>query len=99
MSEFYMKAVGVTFGNSQRVIRGLSVGEQVRFVREPNNPYDRYAVRIETLSGERIGHVSRDYSQQMSTNIANGINYRVYVSSVTGGGFNSNYGVNLRVVY
>jgi len=99
MGEFYTKAVGVTFNNSQRVIARLKVGEQLRFVREPDNPYDRFAVRIETMSGENVGHISRNQSEQISTNMLRGVNYRVYVSAVTGGGFDSNYGVNLRVVY
>ena len=29
-------------------------------VREPNNPYDRDAVRVDSLRGEKVGHIKRD---------------------------------------
>lgn len=34
-------------------------GEPVRFVHEPDNPYDQMAIRIETVLGETIGYVPR----------------------------------------
>lgn len=32
-------------------------GEYVRLVREPRNPYDRNAVRVDNIHGEQVGHV------------------------------------------
>ena len=93
-----MKAVGVTFGNRQRVISRLSVGQPVRFVPEPGNPYDNFAVKIETMSGEQIGYISKDHNQDVFNNIRSGrAKYDPVVSSITGGGFDTAYGVNLEV--
>ena len=32
-------------------------GEYIELIREPNNPYDRNAIRVDNLRGEKIGHV------------------------------------------
>ena len=41
-----------------RYYRGVAhPGEFVELVREPRNPYDRNAIRLDNLRGEKIGHV------------------------------------------
>eukprot|EP00592_Proboscia_alata_P008112 CAMPEP_0194360760 /NCGR_PEP_ID=MMETSP0174-20130528/8167_1 /TAXON_ID=216777 /ORGANISM="Proboscia alata, Strain PI-D3" /LENGTH=951 /DNA_ID=CAMNT_0039132471 /DNA_START=193 /DNA_END=3048 /DNA_ORIENTATION=- len=35
-------------------------GEFVRLVREPNNPYDRSAVRVDNMNSEKVGHIKRE---------------------------------------
>ena len=100
MTEFYMKAVGVTFEGRQRIIARLRVGDALYFRPDPHNPYDPCAVRIETASGEQIGFISRANNQRIFQNLMDRKGtYSVTVSSVTGGGFDTNYGVNMRVVY
>ena len=95
-----MKAVGVTYGNRQRVISRLNVGDTLRFVPEPENPYDHCAVRIETANGEDVGFISKDHNYEFFRNITQGLGeYTVTVSSITGGGFNANYGLNMHVVF
>ena len=95
---FYMKAVGVTFDNRQRAISRLAVGQQLRFVPEPYNAYDSTAVRIETLDGTQLGYIAKDKNMQIFDNIQSGRStYDVRVSSITGGGFGSAYGLNIEV--
>lgn len=53
------KVVGVTYEGRQAVVAQLSVGEEVRLRREPTNPYDRNAIRVERLNGQQIGYISR----------------------------------------
>lgn len=60
MSSFHMKAVGVTFGNRQRVISKLSVGQRLKFVLEPENKFDKFAIQIMTLSNEPVGYANRN---------------------------------------
>ena len=38
---------------------GLKIGDQVKFFREPTNPHDPQAIRIETLGYQKIGYVPR----------------------------------------
>jgi len=98
--EFYMKAAGVTFEGRQRVVAGLKVGQELRFVPDPTNPYDKHAVKIMTLSGVQVGFIPREYNSVIFNNLMRGNGtYKVYVSAVTGGGFDSAYGCNMKVVY
>jgi SWI/SNF-related matrix-associated actin-dependent regulator of chromatin subfamily A3 len=32
----------------------------VKFVREPSNPYDANAVRVENIRSEKVGHLRRE---------------------------------------
>jgi hypothetical protein len=41
----------------QALVKTLSRGEAVRLVREPNNPYDKYAVAVFRTSGEQLGYI------------------------------------------
>lgn len=99
MPNFYIKAVGVTFENRQRVIRNLKAGDKLQFILEPNNPYDRYAIKIVTMDGKHIGYVSKDYNKTIFNEISLGRKYKLTISSVTGGGFDSSYGVNILVEF
>jgi SWI/SNF-related matrix-associated actin-dependent regulator of chromatin subfamily A3 len=46
------KCVGVRYYNGI-----VTTGEQLLLRREPNNPYDRNAIRIDNVRGEQVGHV------------------------------------------
>jgi SWI/SNF-related matrix-associated actin-dependent regulator of chromatin subfamily A3 len=48
------KVVGVRFYNGF-----ASAGEQILMRREPGNPYDSNAIRIDNVAGQQIGHVPR----------------------------------------
>jgi len=59
---FRTMIAGVTKQNAdgtdrQALIKALRPGEELRLVREPNNPYDRYAVAVFRVSGEQLGYV------------------------------------------
>jgi len=54
----------VLVGNGEYQIVGIRYysgvahpGEYVTLVREPSNPYDRNAIRVDNLRGEKVGHV------------------------------------------
>lgn len=52
---------GTTFVPNMRELEpGLSVGDHLSFAREPDNPYDEQAIRIQTEEGEKLGYVPRD---------------------------------------
>jgi hypothetical protein len=59
---FRTMIAGVTKQNTdgtdrQALIKALSLGEELRLVREPSNLYDRYAVAVLRASGEQLGYV------------------------------------------
>lgn len=51
----YLKIVGI------RYYKGIArEGEYVNLVREPTNPYDRNAIRVDNMGGEKVGHVAKE---------------------------------------
>jgi hypothetical protein len=56
---FCFHAHGVKFGNRQTTIKSCVRGNQVQLVREPNNFYDKFAIRI-VRDGRELGYVPRE---------------------------------------
>jgi hypothetical protein len=106
---FYTNVAGVTHRNPdgsdrQGIVSCCPKGERVNLIREPDNPYDSFAVKVVRANGEQIGylpaHVVRN--EGGGWNVARcmdrGCKYIAQVSSVTGGGGMS-YGLNLQVTF
>jgi SWI/SNF-related matrix-associated actin-dependent regulator of chromatin subfamily A3 len=50
-----------------RYYRGVAhPGEYVTLVREPSNPYDRNAIRVDNMRGEKVGHIKRELAAVLS---------------------------------
>ena len=58
--------VGVTYENRQSVVAQLTEGEQLWLLREPHNPYDRNAIRVERQNGQQIGYLSREFATSLA---------------------------------
>ena len=98
MTKFALdKAVGVSFGDCQNVIRNLKTGDDLKLVREPENPVDKNAVRIEDARGHKVGYVKRDGWLSKVVNERH-IVPKVQVYQVTGGGEGRNLGVVMKVL-
>nr|WP_269438296.1 single-stranded-DNA-specific exonuclease RecJ [Phosphitispora fastidiosa] len=92
--EFYTKIAGVTFGNRQEVAAHLVEGQRLYLVREPDNPHDANAIRVETVSGVQAGYLNARLARHFAPLLDRGERYDIYVSQVTGGE-DRNYGVNI----
>lgn len=46
---YYVQNIGSIF-------QTIEVDDPIRLVREPDNPYDEYAVRVETANAEKLGY-------------------------------------------
>lgn len=62
MYDFITKVVGVTFMNPdgtdrQKILSKCKIGEPLRLIREPDNPYDEDAIAVFRQSGEQIGYL------------------------------------------
>ena len=42
-------------------------GEYIELVREPNNPYDRNAIRVDNIHGEKVGHIKATSARTLAT--------------------------------
>ena len=60
------KVAGVTFNNRQAVLAQLNAGETIQLRREPNNPYDPNAIRVERLNGRQIGYLNRAMAAELA---------------------------------
>lgn len=95
---FYIKAVGVTYGDRQNVIRKLNKGDKLFLRPEPTNPYDKNAILILTEDEKEVGYISNEYNSNWLKNINLGCKYHLTVDSITGQGVYNKLGLNIKVV-
>jgi len=65
-TQFVEKVVGVSFEGRQAIVVQLSIGEQVVLVRDPLNPFDSHAIKVETQTGEQFGFLNKVLSASLS---------------------------------
>ncbi|MGE5508976.1 MAG: single-stranded-DNA-specific exonuclease RecJ [Chitinophagales bacterium] len=94
-SAFNTKAVGVTFEGRQEVLRRLQPGEALLLKREPENPHDPQAVRVETVDGQQVGYLRAGLARHLGPALDKGWQYTAVVSALTGGEEGRSRGVNL----
>jgi hypothetical protein len=66
LQEIQTAVVGVTYENRQEVVACLSIAEEVRLRREPDNPYDANAIRVERQDGRQIGYLNRYLAESLA---------------------------------
>lgn len=105
MRSFHTKVVGVTFANDdgmsrQLIISRCRVGEQLVLARDPENVYDRNAIKVCRLTGEQLGHLSRELAASIAGDVDEGARIEAEISDLTGGiPGKPTRGVNLLVHY
>ena len=60
-----LQVVGVRYSNTdgnqrQKIIQHLKEGQNIQLHREPHNPHDSNAIRVETLDGQQFGYIARE---------------------------------------
>ncbi len=58
-NQFDTWVVGSSYEGRQNVVRKLTVNETIQLHREPKNPYDKNAIRVERCDGECFGYINR----------------------------------------
>ena len=87
----HSKVVGVTQRNRdgtdrQRIIAdGCQVGEELTLLPEPDNPVDRYAIRLCRENGDQIGYMTRELAYEFMTEIDDDLKIGVWITELTGG--------------
>ncbi|KAG2423298.1 hypothetical protein HXX76_015447 [Chlamydomonas incerta] len=61
LGSFRTKVVGVRYYTGE-----ANLDEMVLLIREPQNPYDRWAIRVDNIRGDKIGHISREQAAVLS---------------------------------
>lgn len=80
---FYTKIAGISY--HQPAAKRCSVGETVELIREPDNPYDRNAVRVCRINGSQLGHLNARLAADLAYRIDRGEVYTATISDITGG--------------
>ena len=92
------KIHGTTFHKGYERIPLLNIGYKLELVREPENQYDKNAIRINNGSGQQLGHVPRLDAAALAPLMDGGTEAEAFVSSIVGGG-DLNWGVRIRIEY
>lgn len=56
---FYINIVGGYYYGA--AYEKLRVGDKVRLIKEPDNKFDKHAIKVVNAKGEQVGHVSNSY--------------------------------------
>jgi hypothetical protein len=101
-NSFFTKVAGVTFEGRQRIIPRCSVGEQLILVRDPNDHFDKGAIKVMRLNGEQLGFVPADvsrgdHSSGLAFQMDHGVEYKCRISDITGGAGGRSFGVNIEI--
>ncbi len=88
--EFYSKVAGVTHKQGgvdpQRLLQRCRSGQELRLVRDPENQYDKNAIKVCLPTGEQLGWIDKDVAaRDLAKEIDRGDRIKVVVSQVTGG--------------
>jgi single-stranded-DNA-specific exonuclease len=80
------RIVGTSFNGRQAVVAQLQEREQVFLVRDPNNVFDRNAIKVVRKNGQQVGFLDRYLAARLSARLDNyGQPLQAYISSITGG--------------
>jgi SWI/SNF-related matrix-associated actin-dependent regulator of chromatin subfamily A3 len=79
------------------MVATLTMHEEIVLRREPTNPYDRNAIRVERLNREQIGYINRHLAAELADHVdVEGGSANGQVAALTGGGYDGySLGVNI----
>ena len=82
---YYTKLAGTSF--RQDVIKKLKDTAPIRAVPEPENEYDKFAVRVEAMTDdgwEQIGYIKKGSNEKIQKRLLEGYDVKLTLSAVTG---------------
>lgn len=84
------KCMGVTFSNDdgtkrQDLLASLNAGDELKLVREKDNPFDNSAIAIFTKDDQQLGYLKKDLARDLAPNMDKGVKIKILVMDVTGG--------------
>ncbi|MFO8163932.1 MAG: HIRAN domain-containing protein [Desulfatiglandales bacterium] len=79
MKEIITKIVGVTYDDAQENIKIFGCKDIGSFalLREPNNPHDRNAIRVD-IGGKKLGYIPRHLAKRLAPEIDAGKRFLAY---------------------
>ena len=88
-NKFIIPILGVNIGSRKQYINSLNKGEEIFLVREPNNAYDSYAIKVINKDGHDLGYVKKEWAAIFSWKMDFGFEYKstVYSNIIKGSSF------------
>ena len=83
-SDVCFGALSLTVVGLQHYSGIVSRKEQLALVREPRNPYDKNAIRVDNQSHEQVGHISRTQAAVLAPLLDRGVVRHAVAVSMTG---------------
>lgn len=80
-ANYILPVLGVNIENRRQHINSLENGEEIFLVREPNNPYDSYAIKVINKDGDDLGYVKKEWAAIFSWKMDFGFKYKSQVHS------------------
>lgn len=85
-----IQVVGIGYYNRQGFVDRLKPGEKLTFIREPQNAYDKNAIKTLDKTGNQIGYVSKNWAMILAHKIDEGVRYRVVINKKSENSINCN---------
>ena len=98
----HSKIAGVTKPNDrgndiQKILAKLKPNTKLTLIREPNNSYDKNAIKI-YATGKHIGYIKSDLAKKIAPLLDKGHKYQAVISEVTGGASGKSFGCNYQIM-
>lgn len=74
--------VGINVGGRLKAIQSLNEGDALQLVREPENPFDKNAIKVYTKEDQEIGFVAKDWASILAYKMDIGFSYTVTLEKV-----------------
>ena len=100
---FFSKIAGVSFTNRdgssrQAALARCRAGENLRLVREADNPHDEEAVAVYSKRGEQLGYVTERANDDVAIWLDDGMRVEAFITQITGGAPGEHHGANIVLV-
>lgn len=74
--------VGINVGSRLKAIQSLNEGDALQLIREPENPFDKNAIKVYTKDGREIGFVAKDWASILAYKMDIGFSYAIALNKV-----------------
>lgn len=96
MQYLLTQLAGVTFNGRQANIKKCSEGDQLNLVREPDNQFDKYAIKA-LKDDLDLGYIPANIAREMAPLMDSGTQFHCVIAAITGGYGKYKYGVDIRI--
>lgn len=74
-----IQVVGITIPQRKPYVANLKIGDVLEIVREPDNPYDSRAIRVNDSNGNQVGYFAKDCNCIFAPKIDKGFKYQIVI--------------------